>query len=159
MNENRKINNEDAFIICLIFIIIILGLILLFKAMRVDNSHDINTNTTTYSPTPTKQVAPDDNKDIPDEVRQKLANASVQAFNDKFKRYIGTEITSSQIRSLVSIVYGNNNIGVANTTHKVILLDEAGNTFDVKNLKTDETYTVEIAKYDSDGYITEITVK
>lgn len=160
MGKDRKFSSDASLIICLILVIIIAGIILFFKSagFKVENNNK-PTPTTSSRQSTTTQNNQTDKLEVSSDVKDKITSIGAKSFNSKFDTFIGAEITTAQVRSLVSVVTANNGIGLTENIHRVKVLDEDGNDFDVKKLTDSEAlFTVKATNYDSDGYITEITV-
>ena len=87
----------------------------------------------------------------------------VDAYNTTFNYYLGEKQKGSDVKKLIQTVYTKNNENEANKLNVIIVIDNAKyqTQEEIRNcnqlIKSTSTYKVE-AKYDSDGYITEIDI-
>ena len=97
-----------------------------------------------------------------DEVGKTSDTMALQTFNSQFTTYEGTNMTASQVRSLMGLIQSSNaSNGVASvtddTTDKYVYLDTTGKT-KTSQLAKNKTYTVEVTKYSAGGYVNCIKV-
>ena len=90
-----------------------------------------------------------DDEDSYEKINKKVKQVEIESFNAQFTPYAGDNMSATQIRSLKSSVQLSNTVN----DHEVELV--------YSNFETETTakrYNVELAEYDSEGFITKIVV-
>ena len=78
--------------------------------------------------------------------------------NEQFYKYVGTKVLGSYVKELYTTVITNNtNKGIIVSINGI--LDEQKISEEIKKIETQAEYTVEITKYNDEGYVTDISVK
>ena len=110
---------------------------------------------------------------VTDEVGKTADTMALQTFNSQFTTYEGTNMTASQVKSLMGLIKSSNaSNGVSKatdtfttvkTTDKYVYLESTGATGETvitatSKLEKNKTYTVEVTGYSTNGYVQKIKI-
>lgn len=147
MDKNRK-TIITLIIVVTVLVILLAGVIIYFtiideknanKQQVVDINNDYNENDSQNENT---NNVIDDAKEI-----------AIKSFNALYELYKGTEMTASQIKTLLSTIQTNN---ATNTDGHIVELDNTGITVETQ-VDTTKKYNVELF-YDTEGYVNRIKI-
>lgn len=147
--------NKLSLIICIIIIIvlIIVGLVFINKKdnensteneTKAQNTTENNSSTNSSNSSLVIPIATPESK-VPEEMNNQLKSI----FNASFDMYLGTKVSASNVKALISTIrHSNNNSPV----RPVSLSINGENTLDVSKLNQTSTYSVSF-EYDDNGLI------
>lgn len=108
---------------------------------------------------------------VTDEVGKTADTMALQTFNSQFTTYEGTNMTASQVKSLMGLIKSSNASNGVSTSgqDKFVELDSsdpdsgapnAGKTVitATTGLKKNKTYTIQVTTYSTGGYVSKIRV-
>lgn len=147
MDKNRK-TIITLIIVVTVLVILLAGVIIYFTIAEEKNANK--------QPVVNINNGDDENDNQNEDTNNVLDDAkklAITTFNAAFEIYKGTEMTASQIKSLLSAIQANNAI---NTDGHIVELDNTGIT---QNTQLDSTkkYNVELF-YDTEGYVNIIKI-
>lgn len=144
MNRSRN----TIIILVIIIILLTLALIGALAYIFIDQNNAGSKNPSN-SINQNIQNTVDEEENLEDEENEE--NLAVQAFNELFINYEGTEIPSATVKALISQIEINNT-----SSEHLIILDANGITT-MEQIEDDKTYNVEFS-YDDEGYIYEVKI-
>jgi len=147
MNRSRN----TIIILVIIIILLTLALIGALAYIFIDQNNEGSKNPSN-SINQNIQNTIDEEEILEDEENEENEeNLAVQAFNELFINYEGTEIPSATVKALISQIEINNT-----SSEHLIILDANGITT-MEQIEDDKTYNVEFS-YDDEGYIYEVKI-
>ena len=90
-----------------------------------------------------------------------MSQAQVSTFNNKFSKYEGKKISGSEVRGLIQEIIASNGDEDNKNAKPARTISVAGAITDTNNtakIKASKSYEISLTKYNTEGYVTEITI-
>lgn len=94
-----------------------------------------------------------------------MSQAQVSTFNNKFSKYEGKKIKGSEVNGMIQEVVASNGDEDNQNASRIITVKFGtakvvdGTTVTNNTIQSNKTYTVTISSYDTNGYVSGITIK
>ncbi len=86
--------------------------------------------------------------------QQEMDSMQIQMFNDKFSHYEGTNVSGSNVKSLINVI-NSNNASTTDESRKITF--NTGSVSAVKDVQTNARYTVTFTPNNS-GFYTKVSI-
>ena len=138
-------------VITLIIIVAILIVALTGAIIYIVIDKDNITNNNTVVNTSRNNYNSDKEEDDDNETENSLEQQAMEMFNEKFEKYVGNNVSASNINSLLKEIETSNSM-----FEDYVSINPTGIT-DSSNLSSSKKYSVELS-YGDNGYVEEVTI-
>lgn len=90
-----------------------------------------------------------------------MGQAQVSTFNSKFSKYEGKKIKGSEVRGLIQEIIASNgdeNNQNAKPERTISVTGAITDTNNTTNIKASKSYEISLTQYNTEGYVTQITI-